>query len=149
MRSAIVLVTTLVSSVAAVGHAVVKNNCTGTFYVWSVGSTVGPRNDVASGKNYTEALHHDPTTGGIALKIATTADGLYTGAPTQIFSYSLDSAQVWYDLSAVMGEPFSGKHLTVTSAGSGTIDWPTGSNPGGSQVKVGSSDKDVVFTACA
>lgn len=101
------------------------------------------------GGSYSEVLHQDATSGGIALKITTTSDGLFTGAPTQIFSYSLDGSQVWYDLSAVMGEPFNGKHLTVTSDGSGTIDWPTGSNPGGSQVKVGSSEKDVVFTACA
>lgn len=48
-----------------------------------------------------------------------------------------------------MGEPFNGQHITVTANGGGTIDWPNGSNPGGSQVKVTSSDNNVVFTACA
>ena len=46
------------------------------------------------GTNYTEAYHRDANSGGIALKITKTNDGLFTGAPTQIFSYSLDSAQV-------------------------------------------------------
>jgi hypothetical protein len=76
-------------------------------------------------------------------------DGLFNGAPQQTFSYSLDGASVWYDLSTVFGEPFNGQHIKVTSNGSPTIDWPTGSNPGGSQVKVGNSANDVVFTACA
>jgi hypothetical protein len=83
------------------------------------------------------------------LKITKTADGLYTGAPTQIVSYSLDGAQVWYDMSTVFGEPFNGQRVTVTSNGGGTIDWPNGTNPGGSQVKVSSSNSNVVFTACA
>ena len=54
-----------------------------------------------------------------------------------------------YDLSTAFGEPFQGRRVTVTSSGSPTIDWPKGSNPGGSQVKVGDSSKDVVFTAYA
>lgn len=76
-------------------------------------------------------------------------DGLFNGSPQQTFSYSLDGGSVWYDLSATFGEPFNGQHLKVTSEGSPTIDWPMGTNPGGSQVKVGNSEKDVVFTACA
>ena len=103
MRSVIVSVLALASSVSAVGNAVVKNNCPSTFYVWSVGGSVGPGQTVATGGNYTEALRRDATTGGIALKITKTADGLYTGAPTQIFSYSIDGAQVWYDMSTVFG----------------------------------------------
>lgn len=102
-----------------------------------------------SGGNFSEPLHSDATSGGIALKITAVDDGLYNGSPQQIFSYSLDGGSVWYDLSTAFGEPFSGKHVTVTSSGSPTIDWPNGSNPGGSQVKVGSSDQNVVFTACA
>lgn len=101
------------------------------------------------GQSFSEPLHRDPTSGGIAIKITKVNNGLYTGAPQQIFSYSLDGSLVWYDLSTVFGEPFNGQHITVTSSGCPTIDWPNGSNPGGSQVKVCSSDHDVVFTACA
>ncbi|KAF2278891.1 uncharacterized protein EI97DRAFT_372533 [Westerdykella ornata] len=149
MRSAIVALAALASSVSAVGNAIVKNNCPSTFYLWSVGGSIGPEVAVAPGKNYTEVLRRDPTSGGVALKITRTAGGLFTGAPTQIFSYTLDGAQVWYDLSTVFGEPFAGSHLTVTANGGGTIDWPQGTHPGGSQVKVAPSGSNVVFTACA
>ena len=101
------------------------------------------------GGNYSEAFHKDPTSGGIAIKITTSSNGLYTGAPQQIFAYSLDGNALWYDLSTVYGDPFSGSHLTVTQDGSPSIDWPNGISPGGSQVKEGVSDRDVVFTACA
>ncbi|KAF2873920.1 hypothetical protein BDV95DRAFT_489655 [Massariosphaeria phaeospora] len=147
MRFAVASVLAFASSVTAVGNAIVVNSTPSTFYLWSVGGSVGPRQTIAAGGNYTEVLHRDAKTGGIAIKITKTADGLYTGAPTQQFSYSLDGAQVWYDLSATMGEPFNGQRVTVTANGGGTIDWPKGSNPGGSQVKVTSSDSNVVFTA--
>jgi hypothetical protein len=78
-----------------------------------------------------------------------TEDGLYTGAATQVFSYNFEEPLVWFDLSTVFGAPFEGKKITVTSEGSEGIEWPAGTNPGGSQVKVGDSEKDVVFTACA
>lgn len=146
MRFAIASVLSFVSAVAAVGNAVVENKSPSTFYLWSVGGQVGARQTVAPGASWSEALHRDATTGGIAIKITKTADGLYTGAPTQIFSYSLDNAQVWYDLSTVFGEPFNGQRLTVTSKNGPTIDWPRGSHPGGSQVKVTSSNDNVVFT---
>lgn len=93
-----------------------------------------------------EPLHRDAKTGGIAIKITKTADGLYNGSPQQVFSYNLDGAQVWYDLSTVFGEPFNGQRIEVTSNTGGSIVWPTGTNPGGSQVKVASSDENVWFT---
>jgi len=105
--------------------------------------------DDVQGAIFTEPLRRDATTGGIALKITKTSDGLYTGAPTQIFSYSLDGDKVWYDLSTVFGEPFKGQRVTVESPGGGTINWPAGTNPGGSQVKDASSKGNVVFTAYA
>jgi len=51
MRAFIVSVLALASSVSAVGNAVVKNNCPDTFYVWSVGGSVGPRQTVATGNS--------------------------------------------------------------------------------------------------
>ncbi|KAL5387516.1 hypothetical protein PMIN02_008114 [Paraphaeosphaeria minitans] len=141
--------TTFASSAAAIGNAVVLNKCSNTIYAWSVGSSVGAKQTIATGKNFTEPLHSDATSGGIALKITAVDDGLYNGAAQQIFSYSLDGASVWYDLSTAFGEPFLGKRVTVTSSGSPSIEWPTGSNPGGSQVKVGINGVDVVFTGCA
>ncbi|PVH92660.1 hypothetical protein DM02DRAFT_268598 [Periconia macrospinosa] len=140
---------TLATSAAAVGNAIIKNQCTSPIYAWSVSSTVGSQQTIAPAGNFSEAFHRDATTGGIALKITRVADGLYNGSPQQIFSYSLDGATVWYDLSTAFGEPFAGSKITVTQEGSRSIEWPTGSNPGGSQVKAGVSEKDVVFTACA
>ncbi|KAF2685897.1 hypothetical protein K458DRAFT_417086 [Lentithecium fluviatile CBS 122367] len=149
MRFTIITLATLASSAAAVGNAIIKNNCPQTIYAWSVGGDIGPKQTIGTGKQYSEQLHRDPKSGGIALKMTKVNDGLWTGAPEQIFSYSLDGALVWYDLSTVFGEPFSGQHIKVTSEGGPTIDWPKGTNPGGSQVKVGNSEKNVVFTACA
>ncbi|KAJ4290908.1 hypothetical protein N0V90_010104 [Kalmusia sp. IMI 367209] len=149
MRYTAAALSALVASVAAVGNAVVKNNGTSNIYAWSVGSSVSAKQTITPGKSWSETLHTDAKTGGVAIKITTVDDGLYNGSPQQIFSYSLDGASVWYDLSTAFGEPFNGKHITVTSSGSPTIDWPKGTNPGGSQVKVGDSSKDVVFTAYA
>ncbi|KAF1956513.1 hypothetical protein CC80DRAFT_492067 [Byssothecium circinans] len=148
MRYAIPLAA-FATSVSAVGNAVVLNKCTSTIYAWSVGSSVSSQQTIATGASFTEPFRRDATTGGIAIKITKVADGLYTGAPQQIYSYSLDGATVWYDLSTAFGEPFLGQHITVTQEGSRSIDWPNGSNPGGSQVKAGVSEKNVVFTACA
>ena len=165
MRFTILTLVALASSVSAVGNAIIKNNGKAPFYVWSVGDSVGPKQTVAPGKllvrhvnpspltipggKYTEALHTADKAGGIALKITTVNDGLYTGAAQQIFAYTLDGANVWYDLSDVFGEPFKGHRLTVSAPGGGTIDWPAGTNPGGSQVKVAPSTGDVTFTAFA
>ncbi|KAF2020129.1 hypothetical protein BU24DRAFT_406721 [Aaosphaeria arxii CBS 175.79] len=134
------------TAVTAVGNAVVSNGSDEPFYVWSVGSTVGERREVLPGSAIVEAFRHDAQTGGIALKITKTNDGLYTGAPTQIFSYSLDGEQVWFDLSTVFGDPFKGHKITVESANGPKIEWPTGTHPGGSQVKVAPSKNDVFFT---
>ncbi|KAF2267186.1 hypothetical protein CC78DRAFT_530984 [Lojkania enalia] len=149
MRFTLVTIAALASSAAAVGHAVVKNNCQDTVYLWSVGGAVGPKVTLGQGGQYSEQLHRDPASGGIAIKMTKVNDGLYTGAPEQIFAYSLDNDKTWYDMSTVFGEPFKGQHLKVICGGGGTIDWPNGVHPGGSQVKVCSSKNDVIFTACA
>ena len=100
----------------------------------------------ATGGLYMEPLHRDDKTGGIAIKITKTADGLYTGAPQQVFAYNLDGALVWYDLSTIFGEPFLGQRVEVTSNSGGSIVWPNGTSPGGSQVKVAPSEENIWFT---
>jgi hypothetical protein len=95
---------------------------------------------------YYEPLHRDEKTGGIAIKITKTLDGLYSGDPQQVFAYNLDSTQVWYDLSTVFGEPFVGNRLEVTSTTGESIVWPRGSHPGGTQVKVAPSEENIWFT---
>ena len=98
---------------AAVGHAVVKNNCAAPVYLWSVGSAVGPMQTINPGKSYSQVLHHDAKSGGISLKITKTANGLYDGSPQTNFAYTLDGSQTWYDLSDVFGDAFSGKSVSV------------------------------------
>jgi hypothetical protein len=139
------------TTVTAVGKARVVNNCDVDVSVWSVGSVIdGPWRLSAHGGYYAESFVRDPQTGGKSLKITIPADGLYTGAAQTNFAYSLDGANIWYDLSDVFGDPFAGKNLVVSSAATcPSIVWPAGTSPGGSQTKACGSDQDVVFTLCA
>lgn len=93
-----------------------------------------------------EPLYHDERSGGVALKITKNAGGLYSGDPQQIFAYNVDGVQVWYDMSAVFGEPFLGHRIEVTSTTGSPIIWKNGANPGGNQVKVAPSDENIWFT---
>ncbi len=135
-----------------VGKARVINHCAEPVYVWSVGATISaPVKLVAGHGSYTETLHSDPKTGGIAIKITRTANGLYDGSPQTVFAYNLADDKLWYDLSDVFGNPFAGRKLAVVSTDSScpSIIWPTGLPPGPSQVKVcPSTKKDIVLTLC-
>jgi len=66
------------------------------------------------------------------------------------FAYNLDGANVWYDLSDVFGDPFSGYTVVEysTDASCPYIEWDTGVSPGGSQVKECESGSDVVLALC-
>lgn len=141
-----------ISARGTVGQARVLNNCTFPVTLWSVGSAISdPYTLGANGGSYAETFTRDPRTGGRALKVTKEPDGLYTGKPQTIFAYNLDGDQIWYDLSDVFGDPFAGKKVVVASANPacGTIVWPDGIPPAGSQVKVCGADKDVQLTLCA
>ncbi|KAF4222878.1 hypothetical protein CNMCM8980_000967 [Aspergillus fumigatiaffinis] len=141
----------LIPLASAVGNAVVTNNCAAPVYLWSVGGSVGPKQTIQPGKSYSEALHHDPASGGVSLKITRTDNGLYDGSPQLNYAYTLDGQTVWYDMSDVFGDPFSGSALVVKPA-TGTcpsICWPNGVSPGGSQVKNCGANGDIVLTLCA
>lgn len=138
--------------IAALGNATVVNNCASEVSLWSVGSSAVPAGQLSpNGGTYYETFYRDPVTGGKTLKITLARDGLFTGAPQLNFAYSLDGSQVWYDLSTVFGAPFDGSKLVVASreATCPAISWASGTNPGGSQVKVCTAEKDVVLTLCA
>lgn len=150
--------TAVVASVAAlaplasaVGNAKVENKCNFPVYLWSVGSSVGPRQTIKSGHGYSEVLHHDPTSGGIALKITTTENGLYDGSPQTNYAYTLDGNTIWYDLSDVFGDAFSGHELEVVPSVSTCPDicWPKGVSPSGSQTKNCQASSDITLTLCA
>ncbi|KAJ5349375.1 hypothetical protein N7541_007102 [Penicillium brevicompactum] len=144
-------VATLTPLVSAVGNAIVTNNCNFPVYVWSVGGSVGPKQTLQQGEKYTEALHHDAASGGVSLKITTVDDGLYNGSPQTNFAYTLDPGTVWYDLSDVFGDPFSGKPIVVrpTDSSCPNLCWAQGVNPGGSQTNNCNSDASVNLNLCA
>lgn len=136
--------------VSALGSAIVHNNCPQPVYVWSVSSTIGPEFTVNQGAEYSEVFHADPSSGGIAIKITRTENGLYDGSAQTIFAYDLDGSNVWYDLSDVFGDAFSGNSvaITPTDTSCGVIDWTNGIPPAGSQVKVCEAETNLKLTLC-
>ncbi|KAG9185647.1 hypothetical protein G6011_06978 [Alternaria panax] len=95
---------------------------------------------------YWEEMRCDEKSGSIAIKITTTADGLYTGAPQQVWAYNLDGPSVWHDLSTVFGAPFAGRRLEVAGDNGGAIVWPNGTHPGGSQVVTARSEGNMFLS---
>lgn len=129
------------------GRAVVANHCNTPVYVWSVGSVVQPRQTILQDGRYSETFRRDPGTGGIAIKISTVSDGLYSSAPQTIFAYNLNDDKVWYDLSDVFGDPFEG-HPVVLQPAEPQIYWQDGVPPAGSQVRENDASGDLVLTLC-
>jgi hypothetical protein len=95
-------------------------------------------------------FREEKSTGGIAIKISTDIDGLYTSAPQMIFAYNLSNVsqgKVWYDLSDVFGDPFEGYPVSLTPA-EPRISWTNGVPPAGSQVRVTQADTNLVLSVC-
>ena len=136
------------SIAARLGRAVIENHCDFPVYVWSVGSKVKPVITVLPDARYSETFRQDVHTSGIALKITTKRDGLYTRAPQTVFAYNLDSPdQVWYDLSDVFGHPFRG-HPVRLQPSEPEIYWKNGVPPSGSQTRVHDASEDLTLTLC-
>ncbi|KGO74749.1 Blastomyces yeast-phase-specific protein [Penicillium italicum] len=137
------------------GHAKVRNNCKFPVYLWSVASTVLPERTLLPNDEYNEVFRENTDTGGIAIKISTDRDGLYSSAPQMIFAYNLSSSKerglrqdkVWYDLSDVFGDPFEGYPVNLTPS-EPLISWEDGVPPAGSQVRVVDSSTDLVLSLC-
>ncbi|KAJ5093480.1 hypothetical protein N7456_009341 [Penicillium angulare] len=130
------------------GHAVVLNHCSFPVYLWSVGSDIKPEVTLFPSHRYVETFHRDVKSGGIAIKISTKRDGLFTSAPLTIFAYNLaGDGKVWYDLSDVFGDPFKG-HRVSLSPSSPEISWADGRPTHGSQVRVHDAASDLVLTLC-
>ena len=79
------------------GNAIIQNNCAENAYVWSVGSSVTGPAVMEPYSAYSQEYYYDDKSGGISLKVCTSDDGLYTGAPQTIYAYTLDQSggQVW------------------------------------------------------
>ncbi|KAL5366230.1 hypothetical protein BJX96DRAFT_180544 [Aspergillus floccosus] len=131
-----------------IGNAVVDNGCSFPVYLWSVASTVSNEVTLNPFTTYTETFRADASTGGVAIKITTTPDGLYTGAPQTIFAYSLVGDQVYYGLSDVFGDAFKGNRVCIGGPEGEGITWEDGVPPAGTQVRTQSSALDVVLLLC-
>ncbi|KAJ5267171.1 hypothetical protein N7478_009979 [Penicillium angulare] len=130
------------------GRAVVYNRCSFPVYVWSVGSIINPEVTVLPFKRYEETFHRDVVSGGIAIKVSTKHDGLFTSAPLTIFAYNLaGDGKVWYDLSDVFGDPFEGHRVSLDPSSPG-ISWVDGKPTHGSQVRVHDAASDLVLKLC-
>ncbi|CRL24281.1 unnamed protein product [Penicillium camemberti] len=137
------------------GHAIVRNNCKFPVYLWSVASTVLPEKTLLPNDEYSEVFRENTDTGGIAIKISTDRDGLYTSAPQMIFAYNLSSTKerglrqdkLWYDLSDVFGDPFEGYPVNLTPS-EPLISWKDGVPPSGSQVRTVDASTDLVLSLC-
>jgi hypothetical protein len=134
------------------GNAIVNNHCNFPIYLWSVGTNVQPVQTLLPNDSYSEQFREDPKTGGIAIKLSTDPDGLYTSAPQMVFAYNLsdlndNGEEVWYDLSDVFGDPFYGYPVSLTPA-EPSIHWENGVPPAGSQVRVVASSTDLVLSLC-
>ncbi|KAL1974431.1 hypothetical protein VTN31DRAFT_4635 [Thermomyces dupontii] len=135
---------------AAAGDAIVHNSCEESVYLWSVGGSIGERHEVKPGEEWSEEIHRDPSSGGVAIKITRGPDGLFDGSPQLIFAYTLEDPTLWYDLSTVFGDAFAGSPVTLSPSKEecGVIHWPDGVSPPGSNVKTCSSDIDLALTLC-
>jgi hypothetical protein len=136
---------------ALAGKAIVQNACTDPVFLWSVGGSVGERQTIDPGANYTETTHYDDVSGGIALKITRTENGLYDGSPQTNFQYALTD-HLYYDLFDVFGDPFSGSTLVVHPSldTCSSICWDAGVRGlATSQTEACSTDADITLTLCA
>jgi hypothetical protein len=90
-------------------RAIITNNCKQPIYLWSVPNGV-ENLELLSGVTYNEPWRHGTEQQpGIALKVSTVPQGIYTGANELNFAYSYDhvvSRDVWVGLSTVRGDTF-------------------------------------------
>lgn len=142
----------LVAEVQALGRAIVTNQCDSPIYLWSVGGSISKQHTINKDSSYSEVLHKDPNSGGVALKLTAIEGGLFMPNASQtIFGYNIDTNnQVWYDMSDIFGDAFAGRTMTVTPKDPNCqkITWPYGVPPAGSQVKTCSADTDLELTFC-
>jgi hypothetical protein len=112
-----------------------------------VGSNVRPQATILPLGRYSETYRHDKESGGVALKISAVHDGLYSSSPMTVFAYNLASGRVWYDLSDLFGDPFSG-YPVVLQPSEPEIFWQDGIPPSGSMVRVQNASVDLILTVC-
>lgn len=112
MAARILSLSALVAFVQA--KAFVTNMCDYPVYVWSVpnigkAQVNGWRIDPKA--RYVERFRYGEGKSGVAIKVSTHPDGIYTGKDEIDFAYSIDPAfpntAIWVDLSPVRGDAFN------------------------------------------
>ena len=149
--SKILVSASFTTSVLAVGRAIVTNQCDAPIYLWSVGGSVSPQTILPKDSSYSEVFTSDPQSGGIALKVTSTPDGLFTPNASQlIFAYNIDNTNVWYDMSSIFGDAFSGRTLKIQPSDEScdSINWYDGRMPAGSQGKNCQREADLTLSFC-
>ena len=105
------------TSAAAIGNAVVKNNCGFSVYLRSVGSSVGALQTIKAGGSYSEQFRVSGTGAGISLKVDKTGDPTGSGSGNIVqFEYTLSGSTVYYDLSTLNGNPFQAYYQAIIPA---------------------------------
>ncbi|KAJ4367909.1 hypothetical protein N0V86_009749 [Didymella sp. IMI 355093] len=141
----------LPASILAVGRAIVTNQCDAPIYLWSVGSTISNQTTLPKDSSYGKLFDTDPMSGGIALKITSTPEGLFTPNASQlIFAYNIDDSYVWYDMSSLFGDGFAGRTLKIQPSDDAceSITWYDGRTPSGSQVRKCPRETSLELTFC-
>lgn len=151
LLSSIFALSSLATEAFAIGRAIVTNQCDSPIYLWSAGGSVSNQTILPKDSTYGEKFRSDPTSGGIAIKITSTADGLTKPNTSQlIFAYNVDDTSVWYDLSSLFGDGFAGRTLRVQPSDEACdpISWHDGKTPAGSQVKKCQKETNLELTFC-
>ncbi|KAJ4984394.1 Bys1 family protein [Stagonosporopsis vannaccii] len=130
----------------------VTNQCDTPIYLWSVGGTISNQTILPKDSTYGQKFHSDPVSGGIALKITSTPNGLFTPNISQlVFAYNVDDNFVWYDLNSLFGDGFTGRTLRIDSSDEACpgIAWHDGRSPAGSQVQKCQRETNLELTFCS
>ncbi|OCK77747.1 hypothetical protein K432DRAFT_270659, partial [Lepidopterella palustris CBS 459.81] len=111
--------------------AIVKNYCPFPIYLWSVASSISNEVTLQPNTQYSETYLYDASSGGVAIKISKSSNGLYDGSPQLDFAYAVDqnSDFVYISLSDVFGDVFQGMDVKMWGCGQG-MEWPDGTPTG-------------------
>lgn len=170
IKTVLLTIAAVCSSVAFAGYAQVLNRCSFPVYLWSATPTTtsGGHTLAASTGFYEEAYQSLPS-GGVSLKISQYNDiaALYNGSALTQNQYTLNGALVWYSLVDTGGDPFLGnvsripifscdngvlmsktQKITLIPSGAGqSIIWKNGQGP--SQIFNTDAANHLTLTLCA
>jgi hypothetical protein len=112
-------------ALVALGYskAIVTNNCRKDVYIWSVPEKADLANNlsISPGKRYEEPWRPGTAiTPGVAIKVTTEPDGIYTGKSEINFQYDIDpwdSTKIWIDLATIHGNDFDTATLNTCHGG--------------------------------